>query len=63
MIGQQLLAGTFEADGGGSGAGINLATGMVSFDPNLNILFAGGQATVTGIFTIVGQSDDTCSFT
>jgi len=58
----QLLQGTFEADGGNSGAGINLATGMGSFGPSSNTFFD-GQATVTGIFTIVGQSDDTCSFT
>ena len=63
MIGQQLLKGTFEAETGGHGAGINMATGMVSFDPNLNILLQGNAATVDGIFTIVGQSDDTCSFT
>jgi len=42
--------------------GINLATGMVGFDPNSNTRFVGGQATVTAILTIVGQSDDTCLF-
>ena len=64
MVAQPRLVGTFEAEVGGHGAGINMATGMVSFEPdNTNIFFRGDSATVDAILTIVGQSDDTCSFT
>ena len=54
---------TFEDSGGNAGSGINMATGVVSASANEILAFGAGAGTPTGIFTIVGQSDDTCSFT
>ena len=56
------VTGTFEAEAGGHGAGVNLISGIIGGTANTNVEFTGGAATVTGMFTIQGQSGDTCSF-
>ena len=53
---------TFEASGGGTGAGIDTISGTIGGTANTNVEFTGGANTVLGIFTIQGRSDDTCSF-
>ena len=54
--------GTFEATAG-DGAGINIAAGVANGAGGSTTSFTGSAAEVDGIFTLVGQSDDTCSLT
>jgi len=53
---------TFEASGGGTGAGINIISGTIGGTANTNVEFTGDADTVLGIFTIQGRSGDDCSF-